>query len=315
MASFRFGFRMLSQHLQLPAATVPLAAGAGLLGWQAREGRRPADCMVAPLALAMLAGGGYYAKTQLDEKDAQIAALAPRAQRADTFEKFWPRKIMILFGPPGAGKGTQAPKIVDMLEIPQLSTGDMLRAAVAAKTPIGVKAKSVMDAGKLVSNDIVVGIIAERIQADDCKNGFILDGFPRTLEQSKMLDKLLAEQGDCVTKVVALEVPDEVLTDRITGRWIHKSSGRSYHVKNAPPQSMALGADGQPVPETMLDDETGEPLMKRGDDNAAALVTRLKEYHKSTKPILAHYGPKGIVTGVNANQPPPTVWGELKDKL
>lgn len=302
---------------RLPLAPA-VAATAGFVAstTQRPQQRQAAECnAVAAVALAGAAAGGYYAYNELQAKDATIEALSARAQRADTLEKFWPRKIMILFGPPGAGKGTQAPNIVDMLDIPQLSTGDMLRAAVAAKTPIGVKAKAVMDAGKLVSNDIVVGIIAERIQADDCHNGFILDGFPRTLEQAKMLDKLLAQQGDCVTKVVALEVPDQVLTDRITGRWIHKSSGRSYHVKNAPPKSMQLGADGQPVADTMLDDATGEPLMKRGDDNAAALVNRLKDYHKSTTPILGHYAPRGVVTGVNANQAPPSVWTELKDKI
>ena len=165
------------------------------------------------------------------------------------------RKIMILFGPPGAGKGTHAPKIVDALGIPQLSTGDMLRAAVAAGTDVGKQAKEVMEAGGLVSDDLVVGVIAGRVKEADCAKGFILDGFPRTVEQAKMLDAMLETSGDKVSLVLALEVPDEVLTERICGRWVHKASGRSYHVKFAKPKS--LGEGDKPSETTMLDDETG----------------------------------------------------------
>lgn len=130
------------------------------------------------------------------------------------------KTIMILFGPPGAGKGSQAPKIVEKLGIPQLSTGDMLRAAVAAGSEVGQKAKAVMESGGLVSDDLVVGVIADRIKEPDCSAGFILDGFPRTVEQAKMLDAMLAEMSQSVTSIVALEVPDEVLTERICGRWV-----------------------------------------------------------------------------------------------
>ena len=175
------------------------------------------------------------------------------AQQAETeavrakFETFFPRKIVILFGAPGAGKGTQAPKIVDAVGIPQLSTGDMLRAAVHAQTEVGKKAQAVMKAGGLVSDDIVIGIISDRIKEPDCKNGFILDGFPRTVGQAKALDKLLAKGGETVNSVIELSVPDSVLEERICGRWIHKASGRSYHVKFAPPASQQLGSDGKPV--------------------------------------------------------------------
>merc|ERR1712194_802781 len=165
----------------------------------------------------------------------------------DKFATYWPRNILILFGPPGAGKGTHGPKIEDMLGMPQLSTGDMLRAAVAAQTEVGKKAQAVMKAGGLVSDDIVVGIIRDRIAEEDCKFGFILDGFPRTLVQAKALDKMLTEEGACVTKVVELNVPDKVLEERITGRWIHKKSGRSYHVKYAPPKSMKKSWKGEIV--------------------------------------------------------------------
>lgn len=216
----------------------------------------------------------------------------------------------------GAGKGTHGPKVEELLKVPQLSTGDMLRAAVAAQTEVGKKAQAVMKAGGLVSDDIVIGIIRDRIQEPDCRFGFILDGFPRTLPQAKALDEMLAKEGASVTKVIELQVPDSVLEERICGRWIHKSSGRSYHVKYAPPKSMKLDdKTGTPIPETMKDDETGEPLMQRADDTAAALVKRLQAYHADTVPILKHYQPKGIVRTVNANQGMEGVWKEVLEAL
>jgi adenylate kinase len=148
-----------------------------------------------------------------------------------------PRKILIVFGPPGAGKGTHAPKIATILAIPQLSSGDMLRAAVAAGSPVGLEAKGVMEKGGLVSDELVVNIIKERIKERDCRGGFILDGFPRTVSQAEQLDALLAESKEEVSNVIALVVADEVLADRICGRWIHKASGRSYHAKHMPPNS------------------------------------------------------------------------------
>mmetsp|Transcript_2726 Transcript_2726/g.3674 ORF Transcript_2726/g.3674 Transcript_2726/m.3674 type:complete len:337 (-) Transcript_2726:124-1134(-) len=230
----------------------------------------------------------------------------------DKFGSYWPRNIMILFGPPGAGKGTHAPKIVDLLGLPQLSTGDMLRAAVANQTTVGKQAEAVMKAGGLVSDDIVVGIIRDRVQEDDCKFGFILDGFPRTLKQAKALDDMLATEGAAVTKVIELLVPDSVLEERICGRWVDKASGRSYHVKYAPPKTMKLDATtGKPIAATMKDDETGDELMQRKDDTAEALVKRLQGYHKETLPILTHYEPHGVVKTVNANQGMEGVWKEV----
>ena len=223
------------------------------------------------------------------------------------------KTIMILFGPPGAGKGSQAPKIVEKLSIPQLSTGDMLRAAVAAGTEVGKQAKDVMSSGGLVSDELVVSIIRDRITEDDCTNGFILDGFPRTVEQATMLDEMLSSSGDKVSLVLALEVPDEVLTERICGRWVHKASGRSYHVKFAKPKSLADGAT--PSEETMLDDETGEPLMQRADDTEEALTKRLESYHAQTVPILAHYEPTGVVSKVDANVKPEAVWTSIEKVL
>eukprot|EP00984_Skeletonema_dohrnii_P006736 scaffold2404_cov138-Skeletonema_dohrnii-CCMP3373.AAC.1 len=280
-----------------------------------RQGEQEARRVLPLMAAATTVGGlGYMALNQQDNK-AQCLSNNTAEEVEDKFATYWPRNIMILFGPPGAGKGTHGPKIEDMLGIPQLSTGDMLRAAVAAKTEVGLKAAAVMKAGGLVSDDIVIGIIRDRISEPDCKFGFILDGFPRTLVQAKELDKMLSEEGACVTKVVELQVPDEVLEERICGRWIHKKSGRSYHVKYAPPKSMKKDGEGNPIPESMTDDETGEALMQRPDDTASALVKRLAGYHGETVPILKHYAPGGIVSEVNANQGMDGVWGEVLSAL
>lgn len=242
---------------------------------------------VMAVAGAALVATTYQRKEECVQMEARKSlSLVDQAvdETKEKFSTFWPRNILILFGPPGAGKGTHGPKIENMLELPQLSTGDMLRAAVANKTEVGQKAEAIMKAGGLVSDDIVVGIIRDRIKEADCKFGFILDGFPRTIAQAQALDKMLADEGACVTKVVELQVPDEVLEERICGRWIHKSSGRSYHVKFAPPKTMKLGSDGKPVASSMKDDETGEPLMQRKDDTSAALIKRLQGYHGETVP-------------------------------
>ena len=173
------------------------------------------------------------------------------------------RTIIILFGPPGSGKGTKAPYIVQALGIPQLSTGDMLRAAVAAGTELGQKADGIMKAGGLVDDDLVLNVVKERVSQSDCAGGFILDGFPRTLKQAQLLDEVLFPEK--VELVIALSAKDEVLTERICGRWIHKNSGRSYHVQFCQPLSYkrAVQEAGNPVPptpENMLDDVTNEPL-------------------------------------------------------
>ena len=222
---------------------------------------------------------------------------------------------MILLGPPGSGKGTHAPKIVEALGIPQLSTGDMLREAVAAGTEIGLKAKDLMAAGALVGDDIVIGIIKDRTKADDCAKGFILDGFPRTVSQATALDAMLTESKEAVKTVLELNVPDDVLTERICGRWIHKSSGRSYHVKFSPPKSYDGAAE--PSVENMKDDETGEDLFQRPDDTVDALPKRLEAYHAETEPILGHYQAVGgcSVGKVNANQSPAEVWTETAGVL
>jgi len=220
------------------------------------------------------------------------------------------RKVMILFGPPGAGKGTHGPKIEARMESPSLSTGDMLREAVSKGTEVGLAAKKIMNEGGLVSDEIVVGIIRDRIVQADCSKGFILDGFPRTVKQAEMLDEMLVRSGDKVDSVIEFNVPDEILEERICGRWIHKASGRSYHVKFNPPKSLQGQA---PSAETMRDDETGEPLMQRGDDTAEALVKRLKAYHGETEPILARY--KAVTHRTDANQKMDRVWLDIEAVL
>jgi len=298
-----------------------------LVSETSKEGRG-AQCFVAPFIVGVGLGGGgayFYASgeaakaAEVSEKAAVSAALVAAKKDSDEVEAlmkkllheatFQPRKIMILFGPPGAGKGTQGPKIEDLLNVPQLSTGDMLRAAVADKTPVGLQAQGLMKAGKLVGDDVIMGIIKERIQLADCVNGFILDGMPRTLEQASMLDALLQAKGEKVSKVIALDVPTSVLDERICGRWIHKKSGRSYHVKFAPPKSMTLLEGGKPDPASMKDDETGDALMQRPDDTSEALVARLEEYHGKTTPVLDHYGDAAVK--VDANCKAPQVWKNI----
>ncbi len=192
-------------------------------------------------------------------------------------------KRTIFFGPPGAGKGTQAPIIRDEYCLCHLSTGDMLRDAIRLKTDMGLKAKSIMDAGKLVGDDVVVGIIREAIKSPSCAKGFILDGFPRTVPQAQMLDALLAEQGTQIDQVINLSIPDSVLLKRVTGRLIHVESGRTYNIYFNPPKN------------AMLDDVTDEPLLHRKDDTADKLTVRLDEFHKKTQPVLDYYGKKNKV--------------------
>jgi len=156
----------------------------------------------------------------------------------------------------------------------------------------------------------VFGIVRDRIKEDDCKNGFILDGLPRTSGQVTLLDSMLAETNEKVTCVIALEIADDLLTERITGRWIHKASGRSYHVKTKPPKS--LGEHGIPSAETMLDDETNEPLEQRADDTETALKKRLEAYHAQSKLVLDHYEPSGVVHRINADASMDDVWNAIE---
>lgn len=180
---------------------------------------------------------------------------------------------IILLGSPGSGKGTQAQFIVEKYGIPQISTGDMLRAAVREGTPLGIAAKQVMDAGGLVSDDIILGLIKERIKKDDCSNGFLLDGFPRTIAQAEGLDTM----GVTIDTVIEIAVDDEQIVKRMAGRRVHSQSGRTYHVEFNPPKTEGV------------DDLTGEPLIQRDDDKEETVRKRLNVYHEQTKPLVDFY--------------------------
>lgn len=223
-------------------------------------------------------------------------------QRAAASTSKTPRKIVTLIGPPGSGKGTVSSHLKEALGLPQLATGDLLRAAVASGSEVGRQAQDVMGRGDLVSDDIVIDIVRERIQREDCQSGFILDGFPRTVAQDDRLTGLLAETNDNLSNAVVLEVPDEALQARVCGRWLHPSSGRSYHSRFKPPRSLPEGA--KPTDANMRDDITDETLEQRPDDTEEALKRRLTKYHTNTKPIVAHYQAKGLVQSVDASRSP-----------
>lgn len=195
---------------------------------------------------------------------------------------------LILLGPPGAGKGTQAGRLMKDRGLVQLSTGDMLRAAVAAGTPVGLQARAVMAAGGLVSDDIVNGILSDRLDHDDARAGFILDGYPRTAVQAAALDTMLADKGLQLDRVIELEVDEEALVDRITGRFTCAKCGEGYHDR----YKMPLVAG--------VCDVCGSPDFKRRpDDNAETVRTRMAEYRAKTAPILPHYEAKGLVARVD----------------
>ncbi|MCJ1307218.1 adenylate kinase [Agyrium rufum] len=207
---------------------------------------------------------------------------------------------MILMGPPGAGKGTQAPKLKDKFCACHLATGDMLRAQVAKKTQLGRVAKKIMDQGGLVSDEIMVGMIQSELEGNqECKNGFILDGFPRTVAQAERLDSMLTAKQQKLQHAIELQIDDSLLVDRITGRLVHPASGRSYHKIFNPPKI------------AMKDDVTGEPLIQRSDDNAEALKKRLKVYHEQTAPVVGYYQNTKIWKPIDASQEPGQVWQSI----
>lgn len=194
-----------------------------------------------------------------------------------------PAQNIVLIGPPGSGKGTQAPRIRDELCLCHLATGDMLRDAVAAGTELGKKAKEIMDRGELVPDELVIGLIEDAAKEPECERGLLLDGFPRTAVQAEKLDKMLQSKNTTINKAIEFKVNDDILIERVEGRRVHLPSGRTYHVKFNPPK-----VDN-------VDDVTGEALIQRKDDNAEVLKRRMTAYHAQTAPILSYYQQRSIL--------------------
>ena len=211
-----------------------------------------------------------------------------------------PNERVVFIGPPGGGKGTQAPMLADEFCWCSVSTGDMLRDAISKGTSIGKQAKTLMDRGDLVPDKMVIDLIEEKIKRPECQRGVIFDGFPRTVEQAKALDGMLQEQGAAVSKVFDFQIKDELLTERMVGRRVHKGSGRSYHVKFNPPK-----VEG-------VDDVTGEPLIHRIDDSETVIKNRLKQFHKLTDPVIGYYQSLGKIVPVNAEEPISSIYQRIK---
>lgn len=205
---------------------------------------------------------------------------------------------LILVGPPGAGKGTQAARLVDQWSIPHISTGDMLRAAVAEGTELGKRADEFMKRGDLVTDAVVIGMVLERIQKDDCKEGFMLDGFPRTRPQAEALDRTLSDARIELDAVVLIEVPDSMIVERITGRRMDPKTGDIYHTKFNPPKG-----------------EVAERVIQRKDDTEEACRARLEKYHSETAPIVPFYEEKGILVRVDGVGSPDEVAERVQSKL
>jgi adenylate kinase len=206
---------------------------------------------------------------------------------------------LILLGPPGAGKGTQAERLRADFPLAYIATGEMLREAVGAGTELGLKAKAVMDAGDLVPDEVVIGIALERLRADDARDGFLLDGFPRTVPQAEALDAAMAELGRKITAVLSLEVPDEEIVRRISGRRVSRS-GRVYHLEFDPPEREGV------------DDVDGSPLVQREDDKAEVVAARLAKYHESTHPLIEYYEERGLLRRFDGTRPPTEVHDHIR---
>ena len=236
-----------------------------------------------------------YLKSLVNELNEKIAVLEGQQPAKEGVR-------MILVGPPGAGKGTQAPKILERFQnmVCHLATGDLLRQQVSLGTDLGKSAKKIMDQGGLVSDEIMINMIKDQLENNRaCRKGFVLDGFPRTTPQAEKLDQMLEQRHQKLDHVVELQIPDQLLISRITGRLVHPGSGRSYHKEFSPPKK------------PMTDDVTGEPLVQRSDDNEEALRKRLVTYHKQTTAVTEDYKKRGIWSPIDATQAPGTVWHSI----
>jgi adenylate kinase len=207
---------------------------------------------------------------------------------------------LILFGPPGAGKGTQAERLRKDFELPYIATGDMLRANVKEQTDLGKKAKEYMDAGDLVPDDLIVAMARDRLIQDDAQDGFILDGFPRTVDQAKALDEQLSDLGRRVTAALLIDVPDEELIRRLSGRRMCVKAGHNYHVEFDPPKH-----DG-------ICDQDGSRLIQREDDKPEVIQNRLRVYHEHTKPLVDYYDERGLMRRIDGTRDPADVHGHIR---
>jgi adenylate kinase len=207
---------------------------------------------------------------------------------------------LILFGPPGAGKGTQAQRLADDFQLPYIATGDMLREHVKEGTELGREAKRYMDAGDLVPDGVIVAMVAERLQQDDARDGFILDGFPRTVEQSEALDKQLAELGRRITAVLLLDVPDEEVERRLSGRRVCVKKGHNYHIELDPPKREGVC------------DQDGSRLVQRDDDQPEVIRNRLGTYHKKTAPLIDRYEEQGLLKRIDGTRVPTEVHDHIR---
>jgi adenylate kinase len=205
----------------------------------------------------------------------------------------------VLLGPPGAGKGTQAVRLVEKYNVPQISTGDIFRANIKAGTELGKKAQEYTNSGRLVPDELVVDLVKDRLQQDDCANGYLLDGFPRTIYQAEQLDKYLAEQGQKLDAVINFEVESEELISRLTGRRMCKACGAGYHIKNMPPKVEGVC------------DKCGGELEQRKDDNRETAENRLKVYEESTAPLIEYYSNSGLLNNFDAAKNPDEVFADI----
>ena len=210
---------------------------------------------------------------------------------------------LMVFGAPGAGKGTQAKFLVERYNIPQISTGDMLRAAIVEETQMGMEAKKYMDAGELVPDSTIIGIIKERLEKDDCQNGFILDGFPRTIAQAEALQALMQESGKKLDRVLSFDVPDKLIIQRIAGRRICPKCGASYHIEFNTPKKNGIC------------DVCGTELIIRKDDNADTVKNRLENYYKQTAPLIDFYKNLGVFAQIDGSQELNKVSKEMLSKV
>jgi adenylate kinase len=210
---------------------------------------------------------------------------------------------IILLGPPGAGKGTQATRLIDKYNIPQISTGDMLRAALKAGTPLGLEAKKFMDKGELVPDSVVIGLVKERIQQKDCQNGYMLDGFPRNVSQAETLDKMLEDLSQKIDHVVCIEVPSDELVARLTGRRTCRSCGAGYHVMFDPPKKEGIC------------NKCGGELYQRDDDNETTVKSRLQVYANQTEPLIDYYNKQGKLRRINGVGDMEAIFGRITSVL